>query len=75
MAKKEWNEQERYDLAKKLFAITGADLDFDEEAAIYDAIRIISPKYAEILEKREQEMADVFDALRVMNEIDMEEDE
>ena len=70
MAKKEWTDKERWDLAHKLFQITGADIDDDEEKALYDAISIISPEYWEAIEEREKEMEDFFDVIRVMDAIE-----
>ena len=53
--KTDWTEEERFDLCAKLEGILGADIDLDEYDAIIDAIGIISPAYAEAIEKEEQE--------------------
>lgn len=53
--KKDWTQEERDDLCAKLEGILGADLDDDERDAIYDAIGIISPGYAEALERWEDD--------------------
>ena len=70
MKKKEWNEKERIALAAKLEGILGADLDPDEEQAIRDAISIISPEYAEAIEKDEQETAAWWDAMKAREAAD-----
>lgn len=59
---KELNDQDRYALASKLEHILGADLDPDEEDAIEQAIRLISPEYAAMRDAEEQEAADWFDS-------------
>ena len=58
---KDWNKKERWALATKLHGIIGADLDADEEEAIYDAIRLICPEYAKRLDDDEQDAVDFFE--------------
>ena len=59
--KKELTKEERYALAAKLDGILGADLMPDEEAAIEQAIEIISPEFAADTEAELQDAADFFD--------------
>ena len=59
---KEWNKKERWDLAMKLDGILGADLDPDEVDALLEAMRLISPEYAQMLDDAEQDAADWFDS-------------
>ncbi len=67
--KTEWAEKERFDLCAKLEGIFGADLDLDEYDAIFNAISIISPAYAEAIEKEEKEFVKTAeDVLREMEE-------
>jgi len=70
--KTEWTKDERRALAEKLDEIRGADLDSDEIAALEDAIAIICPEYAAALEEDEQEIADTYIALQVMDEMEKE---
>lgn len=73
MAKKEWTEQERWELAGKLYQIIGADIDYDEEQAIYDAISIVSPTFSDAIEERLQDSEDYAEALRVAMAMGLEE--
>lgn len=59
--KKELTKQERYELAGKLFGILGADLDFDEEDAIIEAIAVVSPEYAEDMDAAENAAVEFFE--------------
>lgn len=59
---KEWNDKERWNLAAKLEGILGADLDPDEEDAIRDAIRIVSPEYAASRDEDEAAVVEWFDS-------------
>ena len=63
MAKKrnEYTKEERIDLAQRLSEILGADIDLDEEDTIWEAIRFISPEFAEAFDDVEQEAADWWD--------------
>lgn len=72
MAKKEWTEQERWELAGTLYQIIGADIDYDEEQAIYDAIHIISPEFAKELDERDQALEDYFYTLRLEAEFGLD---
>ena len=58
------NEQpiDRWELAEKLYGILGADLDYEEEKAIEQAIAIICPKYAEAIEQSIRESAEWYDS-------------
>lgn len=58
---KEWNKEERWALAMKLDGIIGADIDPDEVDALLDAIRIISPEYAQMLDDMEQEAVEWYE--------------
>lgn len=58
---KEWNEKERWNLAATLEGILGADLDADEEDAIRDAIRIVSPEFAAMRDEDEAAVVDWFE--------------
>ena len=58
---KEWNKEERWELAMKLDGIIGADIDPDEVDALLDAIRIISPEYAQMLDDMEQEVVEWYE--------------
>ena len=58
---KEWNDDERWALAEKLEGILGADLDPDEEDAIRDAIRLISPQFAELRDAAEEDVVGWFE--------------
>lgn len=58
---KEWNEKERWNLAATLEGILGADLDADEEQAIRDAIRIVSPEFAAMRDEEESDCVDWFE--------------
>lgn len=55
---KEWNKDERWELASKLEGILGADIDLDEEEAIRDAIRLICPEFAAMRDEDEREVVD-----------------
>lgn len=57
---KELTKEERYALAVKLDGILGAELMPDEEAAIEQAIAIISPEFAEGTAEREREADEFF---------------
>ena len=59
------NEKERFDLASKLEGILGADLDADEEQAIRDAIRIVSPEFAAMRDEEEADCVDWFETTPV----------
>jgi hypothetical protein len=59
--KKELTDKERWALAAKLDGIIGADLMPEEEDAIEQAIRFISPEFAQAVEDEIQEAADWFD--------------
>ena len=63
MAKKEWTEQERNELAKTLYGIIGANITSEEEDAIYDAISIISPEISAAVEGRIDQISDDFYAM------------
>ena len=72
--KKEWNENERWALAETLHGIIGADLSVEEEDAIYDAIRLISPEYAQEMDELAQECIADYEANkdRPLEEIEAE---
>ena len=72
MAKKEWTEQERWDLAQKIYGLIGLDIDYDEEQAIYDAIHIISPEFAKEMDERDQALEDYFYTLRLEDEFGLD---
>ena len=55
------NEKERFDLASKLEGILGADMDAEEEQAIRDAIRIVSPEFAAMRDEEEADCVDWFE--------------
>ena len=57
---KEWNEKERWALAAKLDQILGADLMPDEEDALKDAIRLISPQFADMMDEDIREAAEAY---------------
>lgn len=62
--KKQWTEQELRGLCDKLMDIIGADITYEEETALYDAVSIISPEYyEEILPDPDEEFLKEFDAL------------
>ena len=67
---KEDTSDERRNIAEDLEGLLGADIDAEEEQAIYDAIEIISPEYAEGMRQFEQEVVDEFKA-----ELEKEEQE
>lgn len=54
-------KNDRWDLAEKLEEILGADLDADEEQAIRDAIRIVSPEFAAMRDEEEADCVDWFE--------------
>ena len=58
---KDMNSKERWNLAAKLEGILGADLDADEEAALRDAIRIVSPEFAAMRDADEADAVDWFE--------------
>lgn len=58
---KDWNKNDRWNLAAKLEGILGADLDADEEQAIRDAIRIVSPEFAAMRDEEEADVVDWFE--------------
>ena len=60
---KEWNEKERWALAAKLDQILGADLMPDEEDALKDAIRLISPEFAEMMDEDIRAAAELYDKM------------
>jgi len=65
--KTNWTEKEKLKLCEKLEFILGADLDDDEMEAIFDAISIICPAYAETME---QELSDsVAEAEKILADI------
>lgn len=65
MSKKEFTEQERFEIAQTLYNLIGLDIDLNEEQAIYDAIHIISPEYAEVMDERDQELEDQYYVMRI----------
>lgn len=65
MSKKEFTEQERFDLAQKIYGLIGLDIDYDEEQAIYDAIHIISPEFADAMDERDKELEDEYYVMRI----------
>ena len=58
---KDLNNKDRWNLAAKLEGILGADLDADEEDAIRDAIRIVSPEFAAMRDADEADVVDWFE--------------
>ena len=58
---KKWNNNERGELAVKLEGIIGADIDLNEEEALRDAIRLISPEYANMRGEEEREVVEWFE--------------
>lgn len=67
---KEYTTDERQKIAAHLENLLGADIDAEEEQAIYDAIEIVSPEYAEGMRQFEQEVVGEFKA-----ELEKEEQE
>ena len=61
-----WTDEQ---LAETLHGILGADLDPNEEDAIFEAIRRICPDYAAALQEAEDETAEYFDTLMLENEL------
>ncbi len=59
--KKQLTKEERYTLAVKLDGILGADLLPDEEYALQEAIEIISPEFAAVMEEADREVAEWFE--------------
>ncbi len=58
---KKWNNNERWELAVKLEGIIGADIDLNEEEALRDAIRLISPEFANMRDKQERKIVEWFE--------------
>ena len=72
MAKKEWTDDERFDIAQTIYGLIGLDIDSKEEQAIYDAIHIISPEYAAAMDERDQELEDFYYTMRIYDELGLE---
>lgn len=58
---KEWNKEQRWELALKLEGIIGADIDLDEEEALRDAIRLICPEFAAMRDAAEEDVVGWFE--------------
>lgn len=65
MSKKEFTEQERFEIAQTLYNLIGLDIDLNEEHAIYDAIHIISPEFAKEMDERDKELEDEYYVMRI----------
>lgn len=72
MSKKEFTEQERFEIAQTLYNLIGLDIDLNEEQAIYDAIHIISPEFAKEVDERDQSLEDYFYTLRLEDELGLD---
>ncbi len=72
MSKKEFTEQERFEIAQTLYNLIGLDIDLNEEQAIYDAIHIISPEFADAIDERDKELEDEYYVMRIADMLGLE---
>ena len=74
--KKEFTEQERFEIAQTIHGLLGLDdIDAKEEQAIYDALHIISPEFAEAIDEHLQAMEDDFYVMRITDMLKNEQED
>ena len=61
-SKKEYTDEERYNIAATLEGLIGLDdVSAKEEQAIFDAIRLVCPEYADSIEHDAEDFAEAWD--------------